>query len=283
MANTIDADLLIDTLSNRVITTLGPALAPLNSFTRDFSNNVYVQGKAHQVQVTTGGSTTLTNPTNFEQGDSTTDNVGVTINHYSQPFHLTSQQINQKLSLESLADKNLQALRNKIVDVAMTPIDATNFASGSAAIAQASLAVGDLQAGWASIATSPIKNCLLDGVAFSKFLPTSQDSFKPGAGAYGFDGFFLNTRWTGAVAGTYGFICGPDAIAQASGIPDIYPAIQKLLFGSKVVTIEGLGLSVQVNVWGSASGRVVWCSYDLFYGAAYGKQGAATGYRIKSA
>src|SRR3954470_17971143 len=110
MANTIDADLLIDTLSNRVKTTLGPALAPLNSFTRDFSTDVYVLGKSHQIPVTTGGSTTLVNPTNFEQGDSTTDNIPVTVSHYSQPFHVTSAQLNQRIKLEQLVDKNLQTL-----------------------------------------------------------------------------------------------------------------------------------------------------------------------------
>jgi hypothetical protein len=282
MANTIDADLLIDTLADRVITTLGPKLAPLNAFTRDFSKKTYCQTKSVQVQVTTGGSTTQTNPTSFESGDSTTDNVAVTMNHYSNSFHVTSAQLNEQITLESLADRNLQNLANKIVDVAMTPIDATNFANASGNIAQTAIVAGDLQAGWGSIGTSDVKNILLDAVAYSKFLPTSTTSLSLANGAYGFDGFYLNTRWTGAVAGTYGFVCGPDAIAQASGIPDIAPAVQKMLFGSKVVTVPGLGISVQLNVWGSTSSRAVWASYDVMYGAAFGKQGAATGYRIKS-
>lgn len=284
MANTIDADLLIDTLSKRVVTTLGPALAPLKAFTSDFSTDLYTQTKAVQVTVVTGGSTTQTNPSNFEtSGDSTTDNVAVTMNHYSNSFHITSAQLNQQFRIEQLADKNLQALANKIVDVAMTPIDATNFTNESAATAQASITTAILQTAWGTIADSPVKNVLLDGVAFAKFLPTSHDSFKPGAGAYGFDGFFLNTRWTGAVAGTYGFVCGPDAIAQASGIPAVSPAVQKLLMGSQIVSIPNLGLSVQLNVWGSVGTRTVWASYDVMYGAAYGKQGAKSGYRIKSA
>ena len=284
MANTIDADLLIDTLANQVVTTLGPALAPLSAFTSDFSTDSYCQTKSVQVSVVTGGGTTQTNPTSFESGDSTTDNVAVVMNHYSNAFHLTSAQFNQKFRIEQLAAKNLQNLANKIIDVAMTPIDATNFANGSSAIAQASLAVADLQAGWASIGTSPIKNVLLDAAAYSKFLPTTTQSLSLATnGAYGFNNFLLNTRWTGAVSGTYGFVCGPDAIAQASGIPDIHPAVQKMLMDSRVVTIPSLGLSVQLNVWGSASSRAVWASYDVMYGAAYGKQGAASGYRIKSA
>lgn len=283
MANTIDADLLIDTLANQVVTTLGPALAPLSAFTSDFSTDTYTQTKSVQVTVVTGGGTTQTNPTSFESGDSTTDNVAVVMNHYSNAFHLTSAQINQKFRIEQLASKNLQNLANKIIDVAMTPIDATNFANGSSAIAQASLAVADLQAGWASIGTSPVKNVLLDAAAYSKFLQTATTSLSLNGGAYGFNNFLLNTRWTGAVSGTYGFICGPDAIAQASGIPDIHPAVQKMLMDSRVITVPNLGISVQLNVWGSAASRAVWASYDVMYGAAYGKQGAAAGYRIKSA
>ena len=283
MANTIDADLLIDTLANQVVTTLGPALAPLSAFTSDFSQDTYTQTKSVQVTVVTGGGTTQTNPTSFESGDTTTSNVAVVMNHYSNAFHLTSAQINQKFRIEQLAAKNLQNLANKIIDVAMTPIDATNFTSGSSAIAQASLAVGDLQAGWAAIGTSPIKNVLLDAAAYSKFLPTSTTSLNTmSEGAYGFNRFLLNTRWTGAVSGNYGFVCGPDAIAQASGIPDIHPAVQKMLMDSRVITVPSLGISVQLNVWGSVSSRAVWASYDVMYGAAFGGQ-AAAGYRIKSA
>ena len=283
MANTIDADLLIDTLAAQVITTLGPALAPLSAFTSDFSQDTYSQTKAVQVTVVTGGGTTQTNPTSFESGDTTTSNVAVVMNHYSNAFHLSSAQVNQKFRIEQLAAKNLQNLANKIVDVAMTPIDATNFANGSGVIAQAALVASDLQAGWASIGTSPIKNVLLDSAAYSKFLPTTTQSLDLSKGAYGFNGFYLNTRWTGAVSGTYGFVCGPDAIAQASGIPDIHPAVQKMLMDSRVIQIPSVGISVQMNVWGSVSSRAVWASYDVMYGAAYGGQGAAAGYRIKSA
>lgn len=285
MTNTISATLLIDTLANTAKTTLGARLAPLASFTKDFSQAVYTQTKSVVVPVVTGGSSTLTNPTGFEAGDSTESVVSVTMNHYSQPFHITSAQLNEQIRLEDLAAKNLQVLAEKIMDVAMTPVDATNFTNGSGIIAQASLAVGDLQTGWASIAKSGTKNLLLDGVAFSKFLPTSLTSFgfQNGAPALGFDAVYLHTRWNGAVAGTYGFICGPDAIAQASGIPDIHPAVKSLMLESQIVKIDSLGLSVQINIWGSASSRAVWASYDLFYGAAYGADGAASGYRLKSA
>lgn len=282
MANTFDATLVTDTLAERVKTKLSNVLVSLRAFSRDYSTKVYNQGQSHIVSMTTAGSATLTNPTNFEQGNSTKVPVPITINHYSQPFHVTSAELNSRHKLEDLADRNLQTLGDTILGVAFAPITAANFTSGSGIIAQTALAVSDLQAGWAAIAKSPEKHCILDGVAFSKFLPTSKDSFTPGAGAYGFHGFHLNTNWTGAEAGVYGFIAGPDSICMASGIPDIAPAVQKLLMESRLVTIEGLGLTVQLNVWGSLTSRAMWASYDLFFGAAFGKDTDA-GYRIRSA
>lgn len=283
MSNTIAAALLIDTLSSRATSTLGAALAPLKAFTKDFSEAKYVQGKSVQVSVTSAGSSTLTNPASFEAGNSTKVAVAVTMNHYSQPFHVTSAQFNSQTRLEDLIDKNLQALGETIMSVALTPFSAANFTNCSSATAQASLAATDIQTAWASVATSPRKSLLLDAVAFSKFLPTSLTSFgfTNGAPAFGFDACYLNTAWTGAVAGTYGLAVGQDAVFQASGIPDIHPAVAKLLMESGTVTIPQLGLSVQMNVWGSLAAREVWASFDLFYGAKFGGD-ATTGYRIKS-
>lgn len=283
MANTIDVDLLIDTLSARAVTTLGARLAPLSCFTADFSDGTFVQTKSHQVMVVTSTNATVKNPTSFNAKASVTDNVAVTIDHYTQPFGVSSAELNQKVKLENLADKNLQTLAEAILAVAMTNVSAANFTNASGNIAQASLAAGDIQAAWGKIAATSKKNLLLDGVAFSKFLPTALTSFgfKSGDPAYGFDAVHCMTAWTGAEAGTYGFACSPEAVCQASGIPEIHPAVKALLFESTLVNIPNLGLDVQLNVWGDANARTVWASYDLFYGASFGKQ-AASGYRIKS-
>lgn len=272
MANTIDADLLIDTLSQKAITTLGERFAPLNAFTKDFSTDELIQTKSVQVPVVTGGSTTLTNPASFEAGDSTTSNVAVTVNHYSQPFHITSKEYNQRMRIELLAEKNLQALANKIVDVAMTPITTSNFSTTAIDVAQGSLAVANLKTAWANIAHVDTKNILLDGVAFSQFLPSDLNSFKPGSGAYGFDGFYLNTRWDGAGSTIYGFACGPEAVAQAAGIPLQAPGVAEEMVAQSIVGIPGIGISVQMNVWVSKASRALWASYDLMYGAAFGGQ-----------
>lgn len=272
MANTIDADLLIDTLSSKVITTLGDRFAPFNAFTKDFSTDELVQTKAVQVPVITAGSTTLTNPSSFESGDSTTSNVAVTVNHYSQPFHITSAQYNQRFRIEQLAEKNAQAFANKIVDVAKAPITVSNFDTTAIDVAQGSLAVANLKTAWANIGLTPRKSILLDSVAFAQFLPTNRESFVPGAGAYGFDGFYHDTRWDGAGSNIYGFACGEEAIAMAAGLPLQAPGVAEEMVAQSVVNLEGVGLSVQMNVWVSKASRALWASYDIMFGAAFGGQ-----------
>lgn len=272
MANTIDADLIIDTLSSKAITTLGDRFAPLNAFSKDFSTDELVQAADVQVAVVTGGSTTQTNPTNFESGDSTTSNVGVTVNHYSQDFHITSKEYNQRFRIEQLAEKNLQSFANKIMDVALAPVTVSNFDTTAIDVAQASLAVSDLKTAWGNIAAVGKKSIMLDGVAFSQFLPSDLNSFKPGTGAYGYDGFHLATRWDGAGSNIYGFACGEEAIAVASGIPMQVPGLGEEMLGQSEIALENLGLTVQVNLWVSKATRALWSSYDLMFGASFGEQ-----------
>jgi hypothetical protein len=277
MANTIDADILLDVLSQKAITFLGDRLAPLSAFTTDFTTSELVQAKAVQVPVVSAGATTLTNPADFEAGDSTTSNVAVTVNHYSQPFHISSKEYNQKLSLELLAQANLQTLANKISDVwTALATNANIIPATGAAVAQASFAAANAKTLWGQIAKTARKSLLLDGVAFAQLAPSDKNAFDLGqSGAYGYDGIFCQTRWTGAEANLYGLAVGQEFIAIAAGIPMQGPGVAQSMVGQRVVTLPGLGLSVQVNLWVSTKTRALWCSYDLMFGAAVADGNAA--------
>lgn len=281
MGNTISSSLILDTLAEQVITTLGNRLAPLTAFSRDFGTDVLTQNANVQVKKATAGSSTQTNPTNFETGDSTVTNVNVLVKHYSNSFQLSSQERNQGFRLENLAAINLQALSNKIMDIALAPVTTTNFPT-NVNVAQTSFVAGNVKTLWASVAKSDVRNLILDSVAYSQLLPSDRNAFVPGqSGAYGFDRVYLNTRWNGAGANTYGFACGPEAIAVAAGIPQIDESIASLMYGSRIVTVDNLGLSVQINYWGSLSSRTAWASYDVMFGAALGDNTA--GAQVRSA
>ena len=59
-------------------------------------------------------------------------------------------------------------------------------------------------------------------------------------------------------------------IATASGLPYVDPAVSSLMYSQSVLTIPGLGLPVQMSLWGSLNTRSLWCSLDVMFGAALG-------------
>jgi hypothetical protein len=67
---------------------------------------------------------------------------------------------------------------------------------------------------------------------------------------------------------------------MAAGIPIQPVGLAGLV--SRSVTIPGLGLSVQLNTWGSTKTRTQWASFDVMFGASYGGD-ANAGFIIRSA
>lgn len=277
MANTIDADLLLDTLGQKAITYLGAKLAPLKAFATDFSQDGIQQTKSIQIVNVTAGSTTLKNPTAFNSGDTTTSNVAVTVDAYSQPFHITSKELNQKMRLENLAQANLQTLALTLSKVWTALILTGTFTNTAVTVAQASFAAANAKTLLGSVMKCSRKSLVLDGVAYAQTAPADKNAFELGqAGAYGFDGIHCQTDWTGATANVYGFAAGPEALAIYANIPIMDPGVAAVLDGQKVVTIPGLELPVQVNTWIDINTRARWASYDLMFGAAVADATALT-------
>ena len=65
-----------------------------------------------------------------------------------------------------------------------------------------------------------------------------------------------------------GVVCAPSALAVASGVPLELPPGEFLELSS--VSLESLGLTVQIASWFSRAGRVWWSSFDVMFGAAKG-------------
>lgn len=282
MANTIDADLIIDILSEQAVTYLGEKLAPINSFARDFSGELVPAGKSMQIANITGTSATLKNPASYNSGDTTTSNIAIEVNSYSQPMHITPKELSQKMRLENFAQGHLQTLSLTLSKVWTALILAATFTNTAVTVAQASFAAANAKTLLGSIMKCNRKSLILDGIAFAQLAPSDKNSFDLGqTGAYGFDGIHCQTDWTGATANVYGFAAGQEALAFYSGIPVMDPAVASQLEAQRLVEIHGLGLNVQVNTWVDLNTRARWASYDLAFGAAV--QNAAALTLVKSA
>jgi len=292
MANNLTSSLILDTIGKRSLTYLGNVLAPFNAFSTDFSTESFTQGQNVRIPVATVGATVQTNPTNWESGDSNISNVNVLVSQYSVSFQLTPRELNNGFRLNQLVDINLQNFGNKLIDVAFTPFTTTNFSNIT--VAQSSLVGANLQTAWAGIAKVPVKNLILDGTAYSKLLPTSLTTeIGPRPGLAGFDGIYLNTRWTGAGTNIYGFAGGAGAVAMVSGLPEtnsdgmdgLEQSVVSVQLGGRGTLGQGPTgpvLPVLTSTWLSMATRTRWVSFDVMLGASATGDTAA-GYLFKSA
>jgi ATP-dependent protease ClpP protease subunit len=276
MANSYSATLVTDFLADAIIQIAHNRLAPLSMFTRNFGTDRGKPMATVEVRKPTAGATTQTDATNFESGDSTTVAVSVTMHQYSQSFHVTNDQYNKGHMLEQVALINAQAFADKLSDLWTALLVAANWAGGAGLTlaAVASFDPGDLPPIWSAAKNFRQKNLILDGAYLAFLLPQNTFAFNMqpdgtfGTGAFGFDKIGQQNRWTGATASTQGFIAAPDAIALASGLPKDLPAGE--FMGMSTVTLDGLGLTVQLCFWFSKATRTFWASYDVHFGAAIG-------------
>jgi hypothetical protein len=279
MANSFSVDLVLDRVSKRTVTYLGNVFAPLNAFSTDFSNEEYTQGQNVRFQVANAGPTIQTNPTNWESGDAGQDNINLPVNHYSVSWHIDPDQIEKGYMLDQLAAQAYRSFGNKIMDVVMAPLTSsgtTNFAN--IAVAQTSLVRANLQTVWAAIANATTKNLILDAVAFSQLLPADANGFRLGTGAYGFDTWYLNTRWNGAGANVYGFAGHKGAIGIITGLPVMEDETKEdintttlsipLSTGGTGQDSSGSVITAYASTWISRATRVRWASLDIMAGAA---------------
>lgn len=267
-ANSFGASLVTDYLADGLVITAHNRLAALNVFTRDFGVDRIKPRSTVQVRKVTGGATGSQNPTNFESGDSTTTNIGVTVNQENVNFHVTNDELNKGHQLAHLATKNAQVFADQISDLVTALMVSGNYGAATVIGAASAFDADDLKPIMALAKDYPSKNLLLDGGHLAYLLPTDKDKFRIGEeGAYGFDIIAEQNRWTSAEANAAGFVCGPDSIAVASGLPVDLPAGEFLEM--RTVELKN-GLTVQLCVWFSRAGRVHWASYDVMFGAAAG-------------
>lgn len=275
MANTIDADLLMDTLSERAINVLSNRFAPLSAFTRDFSDGVIVQQtKNVQVPVISSTSATVKNPSTYVGGDTVTSNVPVTVDAYSKTIHLTSAQLNQKLKLEQFSTAALNQFADDIMGVVTGKILDASISTTNEVVAQTSFAVANARSIWGKLGKTSEKHLIMDSVAYAQLAPSDKNSLGYAAGAYGFNGIHHQTMWTGATANTYGIGCGPEFMAVVAGIPQMSEGVRRALTAQRNISLPN-GLTLQVNYWVDTNTRIEYASYDIMFGAAVADGAAA--------
>lgn len=281
MANTLSAALVPDTAADMAITVLQNKLASLSVFSTDFSSDLVDPTRPMAIPVVTGGSTTLTSPTDFEQGDSTVTSELVSPVHISQPFHVTQAELNSGHKLERLFKVNLRKFADAINANVYAPLTAANYTNAVVVAATpADLDTDALKTVWSSLSNADEKNIVLKGDYYANYIPATRDNFELSDGLHGFDKFRMS-NFTGAEANVVGFAADPQAMAIASRVPAMSDAARDAMIEQRVIDIPDLGIGVQFCMWFSLKSRTTWASFDICVGSAKADASALT--LIKSA
>jgi ATP-dependent protease ClpP protease subunit len=272
-ANTFASGLVVDYLADAVITVAATRLALVSAFSRNVGLDNLRPRASVQVKKYTTGTAAQTNPTSWEtNNDSTLAATAVTVNQISKNFTVTQQELNQGFMLSDLAAGSADLFAYGISDVLTALMTVANYGTAVTIGTAANFDTSDLPAILAAAKNYRSKNLILDGGHIARLQFSAATSTFPDSrldmlanGRFGFDVIAENNRWTSAEANTAGFVCGPDAIAIASGLP--VGMIAGEFLEQRAVTTAN-GLSCLLSVWYSRATRSHMASYDIMFGAA---------------
>jgi len=272
-ANTFASGLVVDYLADAVITVAATRLALVSAFSRNVGLDNLRPRASVQVKKYTTGTAAQTNPTSWEtNNDSTLAATAVTVNQISKNFTVTQQELNQGFMLSDLAAGSADLFAYGISDVLTALMVSGNYGAATVIGTAANFDTSDLPAILALAKNYRSKNLILDGGHIARLQFSAASNTFPDSrlellanGRFGFDVVAENNRWTSAEANTAGFVCGPDAIAIASGLP--VGMIAGEFLEQRAVTTAN-GLSCLLSVWYSRATRSHMASYDIMFGAA---------------
>ena len=280
-ANTFTSTLVVDYLADALITVAPTRLALVNAFSRNVGLDNLRPLAVVRVKRYTTGTAAQTNPTNWEtNNDSQLAATSVTVDQISKNFTVTQQELNQGFSHADLAAGSADLFAYGISDKLTAIMTAANFGTAITIGTAANFDSSDLPAILAAAKNYRSKNLILDGGHIARIQFSGLTTAAAGTvampdsrygplnnGRFGFDVIAENNRWTGAETNAAGFVCGPDAIAIAAGLP--VGMVAGEFIEQRAVTTSN-GLSALLSVWYSRATRSHMASYDIMFGAATG-------------
>jgi hypothetical protein len=286
-ANTITS-VLTNFLMDGSVTDLQNRWAMLRAFSLDTRPDGYKPLAPGVLKHVTAGSAAQTNPTTYESGNSTVAPVTVTPAEHSVSYQISNIDLNSGVRMQDLVTINTANFANVVIEAATAPITAANFTGTATVSSAAAFSFSDLASLQALLKKSPIKNLIIDGAYIARIANTP--GFFQTAGtvggspqawrAFGWDGIYQNTDWTGAGTNMQGFACNPQAIGGIIGLPLLPALIPGNILSSTVMTVEGLDVQVLAEAWFNPATRTSWNSLRVMDGWA--KVDATAGFILTS-
>lgn len=268
-ANTVDSALVTAFLADALVVVAQNRLAMVNLFTRDFPSDPIKPLATVQIRKVMSGAASAQDPTNFEAGgDSNLDNIAVTMHQEGHPFHVSNTDMLNGVRLEHLAEINSEAFVNTLSDRITAVMTVANFGTALTIGSAGNFTPDDLSPILAVAKNYRSKNLILDGGHLAYVTPKKTDELDwMNTGAFGFDKIAEQNRWTGAATNAVGFVCGPDAIAIASGVAVELPAAE---YEQVTMTALKNGMTVRTTVHFVRGTRNWQVYHDIMLGVAAG-------------
>jgi hypothetical protein len=218
-------------------------------------------------------------------------NIPVTLNHYSQPFHVGQDELMNGLRLENLTSINLAVFADTITANVLQNLATGGYNSAGSLVAFSAGTTNALAGTfswnsnpgmptlWGKLKKSPIKNLILDGIFMANLInqpgfyqPTHTGERDQGrARTFGWDNIQENTgNWPSGLTNLGGFACNPQAIVAIAGLPQVPPTIPGATLQESVITIPGPDISIASYLWFSLASRTLWNSFDVVFGSSGG-------------
>jgi len=279
-ANTYSSTLVTNFLMDGAITDLVNVWAMLNAFTLVKDVDPYKPLATGQLKHLISGEATqvgTTAPASFEPA--TGSNVGaitVSMNWFNQPMRVGPTDLNSGLRMADLQTKAIATFADSVVQYATAPITAANFTATPLIRAASAFNFSDLATLQGQLQKSPTKNLILDGNYLSRILnqpgfyqKTGEDlEAEAGYKAFGWEGIYLASNWTGAGNNIKGFACNPQALVRATGLPINPPNIPGGSFTTTTFEIPEVDVACAMSMWFSLATRTMFVSFDVIAGFA---------------
>ena len=260
MSNTINSALVTKTLVQETIAAATAVCPPLRSaFTL---LEVKPPGPGRTIEVASCSSTaaTITNPADWESGNSVVGAVEVALNCYSKVFGLSSSDIQNGIVLQSIAKRAVEDFLADLIGVIVTPLTVANYGAAAVTVASDAWQQSDLES-LLSAVTSRRKVCLLAPAYASKvrsaWLPVSNPAV------------YELSPWTSAGPNVVGAVLDPAGLIVATGLPDA-SAIGKSPMTVERFTLPGLEIPAELAVWTMPGTRQLRAALSVYLGVAPG-------------
>ncbi len=286
-SNSYSGTLVTSFLMDGSITPLQNKWAFLRAYSIAKDTDPYKPLATGELKYTTGGEPTQiagTAPTTFEPATgSTVAAITLVPQWFNQPMRVSANDLNSGLRMDDLRERNLALFADSVTVAATAPITAATFATLSPLIQSfGAFNTSDLATLQGQLQKSPIKNLILNGNYLARVLNTPGFFQRTGtdmedAGGYeafGWNGIYEASNWTGAGNNINGFACNPQAIIRATGLPLNPTPVPGGTLNSTMLDLPQLGIAVQFNLWFSLSTRTLFGSWDLIAGFGAGDTSA---------